>query len=126
MIPAARVVIGAIVVALAAPAGTALGLGQSTAPRLIGTVGPRHTISLVDAHGQRVRTLRPGTYRFVIRDRSAHDNFHLLGPGITGLIGETGVSYRGTTVWKIRLVSGTYRFHSDAHQRSMRGSFRVT
>ena len=118
--------ISAAVVALAAPGGTAFGFGPSTTPRLIGTVGPGHTISLVDARGRRVRKLPPGTYRVVIRDRSAHDNFHLLGPGISGLVGETGISYRGTTVWKLRLVRSTYRFRSDAHPSSMRGTFRVT
>jgi hypothetical protein len=126
MVPATVALIGAVVVALAATGGTALGFDQSTRPRLIGTVGPGRTISLVDAHDQRVRKLRPGTYRFVIRDRSAHDNFHLFGPGITGLIGATGISYRGMTLWKLRLVSGTYRFRSDAHPKSMRGTFRVT
>jgi hypothetical protein len=126
VVSAAVALIGAAVVALAAPGGTALGFGQPTAPRLIGTVGPGHTISLVDSRGRRMRTPHPGTYRFVIRDRSAHDNFHLIGPGITGLIGATGVSYGGTTVWKLRLVSETYRFRADAHPSAMPGTFRVT
>jgi hypothetical protein len=126
MVPATVALMGAAVVTLAAPGGTALGFDQSTAPRLIGTVGAGRIISLVDSRARRVRTLRHGTYRFVIRDRSAHDNFHLFGPGISGLIGATGISYRGMTLWKLRLVSGTYRFRSDAHPKSMRGTFRVT
>jgi hypothetical protein len=125
MASAPAALICAAVVALGAP-GSALGFGRSRAPRLIGTVGLGHTISLVNARRRKVRSLRPGTYRFVIWDRSAHDNFHLLGPNIAGLIGTTGISYRGTTVWAIRLVPGTYRFRSDAHSKSMRGSFRVT
>jgi hypothetical protein len=73
-----------------------------------------------------VKTLRPGFYRFLIKDRSAHDNFHLTGPGVSGFVGVTGIPYQGTATWRLRLTRGTYRYRSDAHPRSMHGSFRVT
>jgi hypothetical protein len=94
-------------------------------PRLLGTAGPGRTISLVDAQRRRVKSLHPGMYRFVIRDRSIHENFHLSGPNIGGLAGVTGIRFRGTVTWKLKLVSGTYRYRSDTHPKTVHGSFRV-
>jgi hypothetical protein len=94
-------------------------------PRLQGTVGPKQTISLVDSRGRAVKRLRHGTYRFVVRDRSTRENFHLFGPSIKGFLGVTSFRFRGTVTWKIRLAPGAYQYRSDAHPRKMRGTFRV-
>jgi hypothetical protein len=94
-------------------------------PRLTATVGPKQTISLVNARGRAVKRLRHGTYRFVVRDRSRRENFHLFGPSIRGFFGVTSFRFRGTVTWKIRLTPGAYRYQSDAHPRKMRGTFRV-
>jgi hypothetical protein len=72
-----------------------------------------------------VTKLRRGIYRFVVRDRSTHENFHLFGPSIKGLEGITSFRFRGTVTWTIRLTPGAYRYRSDAHPKLMRGSFRV-
>lgn len=90
---------------------------------LTATVGPGATISLRTARGQRVRKLRAGRYRIVVRDRSASHNFHLKGPGVNK---RTAVAFRGTATWTLRLRRGTYRFVCDPHAARMRGSFRVT
>jgi hypothetical protein len=116
---------GAAAVALVG-AGGAVGSSGSWGPRLTGTVGPGRTISLADGHGGRVRSVRRGSYRFVVRDRSSRDNFHLLGPSIKGLSGVTGIQFRGTVVWKVRLAPGTYRYRSDGHPKTMHGTFHVT
>jgi hypothetical protein len=92
---------------------------------LVATVGPKQTISLVDARGRRVTKLRRGSYRMVVRDRSARDNFHMFGKTIIGLQGVTSIPARKTVTWNLRLAPGTYRYRSDAHPRKMRGSFRV-
>jgi hypothetical protein len=56
------------------------------------------------------RTAKPGRYRVVVSDRSARRNFRLAGPGVRRA---TGIAFRGTTRWTVRLGRGTYRFGSD-------------
>ena len=93
-------------------------------PTLTGTVGPSATISLRTPSGARVKRLKAGRYRIVVRDRSAMHNFHLLGPGVNK---KTGVGFRGTVTWTVTFRKGkTYRFVCDPHAKQMRGSFRAT
>lgn len=87
------------------------------------SVGPGATISLRTRSGRRVKQLRRGRYRIVVRDRSAMHNFHLRGPRLNK---RTTVGFRGTTTWTVTLRSGTYRYVCDPHAARMRGSFRVT
>jgi hypothetical protein len=90
---------------------------------LAGTVGPTFTISLKKA-GARVTTLRRGSYRITVNDRSAIHNFRLRGPGVNRMITTVGfVGRRGATV---TLRPGRYTFLCDPHPVDMRGSFRVT
>ena len=44
--------------------------------RIVGDVGPGFTISVAP------RRVQPGTYRFVIHDRSSMHNWHITGPGV--------------------------------------------
>ena len=90
--------------------------------RLTGTVGPAFSISLRTPAGAAARVATAGTYRITIRDRSASHNFHLIGPGVNR---RTGVAFRGTVTWTVRLRAGTYRFVCDPHATRMRGSVRV-
>lgn len=91
--------------------------------RLNGAVGPGFTISLRSAAGARVSSLGAGRYRIVVRDRSSMHNFHLRGPGVNR---RTGIAFRGTATWTVRLrAGGRYRFWCDPHATQMRGSFRV-
>ena len=90
--------------------------------RLTGTVGPSFSISMRTPAGAVARQVTAGTYRITIRDRSAAHNFHLIGPGVNR---RTGVAFRGTVTWTVRLGAGAYRFVCDPHARVMRGSFRV-
>ena len=112
--------------ALAAVAAFAL-LAVPTAPAktvLRGTVGPGFTISLKTASGQRVKTLRHGTYTIRVADKSDFHNFHLRGPGVNKKI--TTVGFEGTKTITVRLVKGRYTYVCDPHRTSMKGSFRVT
>ena len=94
----------------------------SQAATYYGTVGPGATITLKNAAGANVARIRAGTHRFVIRDRSDDHNFHLVKPGTDR---RTGVSFRGTRTWSVRIARGvTYRYRCDPHPSSMRGSFR--
>ena len=94
----------------AAPAG-AMSSGSLT-----GTVGPGFTISLS------AKTVKAGTYKIVISDKSSIHNFHLTGPGVNK---KTSVGATGTTTWTVTLKKGTYKYVCDPHASSMNGSFKV-
>ena len=102
-------------------AGTGAG-AQAATPTLSATVGPGFTISLKKS-GRKVTSLRAGSYKIRVSDRSNIHNFHITGPG--GLNRRTGVSSTGTTTWTVRLRRGTYRYVCDPHATMMKGSFRV-
>ena len=95
----------------------------TTLPRLFGNVGPGATISLRNAAGGRVSSVRAGTYTVFVRDRSTRHNFHLVGPGVNR---RTSVAFRGAVTWRVRFRRGaTYRFVCDPHARGMRGNLRA-
>ena len=117
-----RLALVALVAALALVALPAA-VSAPAATRLVATVGPGFTIALRSSAGAAVRSARPGLYTVVVRDRSSAHNFHLVGRGVNR---KTGVAFRGTATWRVRLVAGaTYRFVCDPHAGGMRGSFRV-
>jgi hypothetical protein len=88
-----------------------------------GTVGPAKTISLKRADGTIVRRVPAGLHRFVIRDRSARHNFHLLGGGLHK---RTGVVFVGTRIWTgVRIRKGvTYTYFCEPHPEDMTRTFR--
>lgn len=93
------------------------------AKKLTGTVGPGYSISLKTSAGKRASSVKAGSYRITVHDRSAIHDFHLIGPGVNK---KTGVPYKGTTTWTVRLKKGkTYRYRCDPHRTRMKGSFRV-
>lgn len=94
---------------------------KSSVPKLVGTVGPGFTISLVDARGKPVKTLRAGTYAITVRDRSASHSFRLLGTAKA-----TTVPFVGSVTWKVKLRRGDLAFFCEPHHDTMRGSVRVT
>jgi hypothetical protein len=89
--------------------------------KLVATVGPKSTISLRTASGARVKRLTAGRYKVSVRDKTTADNFHLIGGGVNR---KTGVKFRGTLSWTIRLKRGTVRYRSDAHPK-LAGGFTV-
>jgi plastocyanin len=102
--------------------GLAVALPANAAtPTLTGTVGPGFTITLKKA-GVKVTTLKHGTYKFVISDKSSIHNFHLSGPGVNV---KTSVSATGTKTFTVTLKKGTYKFMCDPHASVMKGSFTV-
>jgi len=90
--------------------------------QLNASVGPGFAISLRNRAGRIVRRARPGLFRITVRDRSRLHNFHLIGPGVNR---KTGVAFRGTTTWSLRLRRGTYRFICDPHRARMKGTLRI-
>jgi Copper binding proteins, plastocyanin/azurin family len=92
-------------------------------PRLIGTVGPGFTITLKQ-NGKALKTLKAGTYTFVVSDKASIHNFQIEGPGLDRAI--TTVGATGTKTVTLRLKHGTYKYYCAPHESTMHGSFKVT
>jgi hypothetical protein len=95
--------------------------GKPAVVALTGSVGPGSTISLRRADGARVRSLAAGLVYISVRDRSRTDNFHLSGPGVDK---KTGVGFRGTVRWMVKLTPWRYVYKSDRH-KALRRTFSV-
>jgi plastocyanin len=103
-------------------AASALGHGTS-AVTLKGTVGPGYTITLTKA-GKKVKTLKRGSYKFVISDRATIHSFSLDGPH--GFAHDfTSVPFKGTKTATLKLKAGTYKYYCEAHESLMFGHFKV-
>jgi plastocyanin len=90
---------------------------------LVGEVGPGFSIEVMKA-GKDLKTIKAGTYRIKVEDKSAIHNFHLFGPGLNK---KTGIGFKGETTWKIKLKVGRYTYRCDPHAATgMKGRFRVT
>ena len=90
--------------------------------KLVGTVGPGATITLRNAAGLKIASLKAGAYTIVVRDRSGVHGFHLTGAGVNK---KTEIAFKGTVTWKVKLTKGTLRFVCDAHPAKMRGSIKI-
>ena len=89
---------------------------------LQGTVGPGFSITLKQG-GKKVSSLKAGTYRIVVDDKSNIHDFHLTGPGVNKT---TTVGGTGTKTWTVTLKKGKYTYVCDPHAAVMKGSFTVT
>jgi plastocyanin len=92
-------------------------------PVLNGTDGPGFTITLKKGK-VKVKSVKAGKYKIVIKDLSNIHNFHLTGPGKINK--KTGVGAKGTFTWTVTLKKGTYKYVCDPHASVMKGSFKVT
>jgi plastocyanin len=117
-----RVSLIALSAAVVASAMVLIGSAAAAPKTVKGSVGPGFSISLTSS-GKKVSTLKPGSYRFEITDKSSIHDFHLIGPGINKQI--TAVSYVGKKSLTVTLKKGVYRFVCDPHASAMKGSFRV-
>ena len=92
---------------------------------LRGTVGPGYTIKLTK-NGHKVKTLRPGLYKFVIADRAPVHNFELEKEHGGRFEKElSDVSDVGTKTVVIRLTRGTWKYYCEPHESMMFGTFTV-
>jgi plastocyanin len=115
-----------------ASAATLVAVGIATAatatttavPKLKGIIGPGFTISLKNAHGKKVTTLKHGKYTFSVGDKSSIHNFTLNGPGIKNKT-ITGTSFVGTKTMTLTLKQGKYTFYCTVHP-TITGTFRAT
>jgi plastocyanin len=120
--PHASTMFGTFTVGVAPPTTTTTPPPAKPTPtRLVGSVGPGKRISLTRS-GARFVSVKSGPAVVVVTDRSATDNFHLIGPGVNRATTKAG---KKTVTWRVTFRRGRYAFRSDA-TRTLRGSFRVT
>jgi hypothetical protein len=83
---------------------------------LRGDVGPSGAVRLLTPYRNPVRALVEGTYTIVVRDRSARHAFRLTGTPYWGssLRRNTGIRFKGTVSWKVKLRPGFYGYASSA------------
>jgi len=96
---------------------------RSATPVLTGTVGPGFTITLKQGT-KVVKTLKAGTYKFVIHDKSSIHGWSLDGPhGFAKDI--SPVPGTGTKTVTLKLKAGGYKFYCPAHEPTMFGRFKA-
>jgi hypothetical protein len=112
---------------VAAAALTVVGpAGAMSHPKLIGVVGQNGAfkITLKSANGKLVKTIKHGTYTFVIHDGAAIHNYELDGPhGKSWKF--TSVPFHGTKSITVKLVAGKYKAYCSAHESTMFQHFTV-
>ena len=93
--------------------------------KLLLTSGPGFKITLKTATGKTVKSMKRGTYRVVVRDRSRIHNAHVVAPGFDRRTWP--LTYTGTQTWKVKLArTGTLRFLCDPHALAgMKGSAKI-
>jgi hypothetical protein len=106
--------------------GVATGVTARTmaVPKLHGAIGPGFTISLKNASGKKVTTLKHGKYTFIVGDKSSIHNFTLNGAGPKNKT-ITGTGFVGTKTVTLTLKKGTARFYCTVHP-TIPGTFKVT
>lgn len=82
-------------------------------------------ITLTYPDGRKVRSLRAGTYKFVVHDYSKVHNFALGSQTQNKRIFTTGIPWVGTRTYTLRLVPGSYAYACSAHFQTMNGRFVV-
>jgi plastocyanin len=95
----------------------------SAATTLRGTVGPSFTIKLAK-NGKAVKSLKAGTYKITVSDRSAEHNFVLARQG--GAVRQiTSIGFVGTKTVTVTLTKGVWRFFCAPHASVMVGRVAV-
>jgi plastocyanin len=118
-----RTTLALLAAVLAATPLLFLGTANAAPVKLVGTVGPGHTITL-KLGGKKVTKLKAGVaYKFTVSDRSEDHDFRLVGPGVNRVI--TGEEFMGTKSVQLKLKTGAYRFFCAPHADDMHGGFRV-
>jgi plastocyanin len=90
---------------------------------LKGQVYQNFKIEMKNSANRPLKTVKAGTHRIKIEDKSSIHSFRLSGPGINK---STSVSGVGETIWTVKLKPGTYTYVCDPHASAMHGTFRVT
>ena len=98
--------------------------GAASMGKLTGNVGPGFTITLTEG-GKKVTHLKPGTYTFLINDKSTMHSYALDGP--KGFAKDfTSIPFKGTKTFTVALKKGSYKYYCAAHEAEMFGHFTVS
>lgn len=94
-------------------------------PKLVGVVGKNNAYKItLSSKGKIAKTLKAGTYTFVIHDDSAIHNYELDGPhGKSWTF--TSVAFVGTKTRTLKLTKGTYKAYCAPHESVMFQHFTV-
>jgi hypothetical protein len=120
----ASAVLVVLVAAALVVAGTALG-HTSKMSTLKGVVGPGYTISLT-MKGKKVKSLKPGKYKFAITDKSTFHNFKVeweKGGHFEKQV--TTTPFTGSKSVVITLKPGSWRAYCSVHESQMHQDFKV-
>jgi hypothetical protein len=121
-----RLIFVAALVAAAAALTVVATAGAMSHPKLIGVVGKNdaYKITLKDSHGKLVKTIKSGTYTFVIHDDSSIHSYSLDGPhGKSWTF--TSIPSKGTVTKTLKLVTGKYKAYCENHESQMFQHFTV-
>lgn len=100
--------------------------GKTATPTLKGTVGPGYTITLT-MNGKKVKSLKRGTYKFAVADKSTFHNFTLeREKGGKFEKDVTSVSFTGSKTVTLKLGPGSWKYYCKVHEPMMYGFFKVT
>ena len=113
-----------IIVTLALAVATAA-FARTDTMKLKGTVGPGFSIKLTQ-NGHAVKTLKAGTYTFVISDKASIHNFVIeqeKGGKFEKAL--TSVAFTGTKTVKVKLRAGKWKYYCKPHEATMHGFFTV-
>jgi hypothetical protein len=101
----------------------------SANPVLIATVGTNDgfDIGLADTNGVPITRIPPGTYDFLVRDRSTVHNFHLASNEDPTVDFRTELAFVGEQTFTATLRDETrYAYACEPHWQTMNGSFFVS
>jgi plastocyanin len=120
-------IIAVLTAAALAVAGAAFSSSTST-PTLKGVVGPGYSVSLTKG-GKKVASLKAGTYKIVVSDKSSFHNSVLERekpntPKLEKHI--TGTGFIGAKTVTMTLKPGSWRFYCSVHESQMHQDFKVT
>ena len=121
-----RYTLVAALVAAAAALAIVATAGATSHPKLTGVVGKNDAfkITLKDSQGKLVKTLKAGTYTFVIHDDSSIHSFAMDGPhGKSWTF--TAIPFKGTVTKTLKLVAGKYKAYCENHESQMFQHFTV-
>ncbi len=97
--------------------------GTSKSAGLVGEVGPGFSVE-VKLNGKDLKTIKAGTYKIKVEDKSSIHNFHLIGKGLNKA---TSVSFVGNQTWRVTFKPGKVTYQCDPHASvGMKGTFKVT
>ena len=99
--------------------------GAMTHPKLIGTVGKNNAYKInLTWNGKVAKTLKAGTYTFVIHDDSSMHSYDLDGPhGKSWTF--SSASAVGTKTMTLKLTPGKYKAYCEPHESFMFQHFTV-